>query len=264
MARGKKPTPVHQSVTRKQQDSKKIKFNKKKKFIPETQKKGKPKCLFCGNLGHEETQCPFKQKASVKAQKKAKFKTETHKNNVIDMDEFERLDELPETQEFMEHMDMEVRKKDLPHHKVKQDTNNLFTTGLILEISVAIILSSESDVKSILLNMVLIDAGCTRTIVKQNKLPNKFFECRKQLNEVSWTTNAGNFVTTYNIPLQFSLPEFAPSRKIKWNVAVDDTSQQSKYDMIIGQDLQLALGMDILSSTKHLKWDGICLIWRHK
>jgi hypothetical protein len=67
-------------------------------------------------------------------------------------------------------MDMEVRKKDLPHPKVKQDTNALFTTGVILEISVAIIISSESDVKSILLNKVLIVTGCTRSIIKQNKL----------------------------------------------------------------------------------------------
>jgi hypothetical protein len=126
------------------------------------------------NLGHEETQYRFKQKASAEAKKKAKFKTETHISKVVDiddfLDEFERLDELPEIQEFMENMDMEVRKKDLPHPKVKQDTNTLFTTGLILEISVAIIISSESDVKSILLNKVLIDAGCTRTIIKGNKL----------------------------------------------------------------------------------------------
>jgi hypothetical protein len=37
----------------------------------------------------------------------------------------------------------------------------------------------------------------------------------------------------------FSLPEFAPSREINLNVAVDDTAQQSKYDMIIGRNLQL-------------------------
>jgi hypothetical protein len=49
-------------------------------------------------------------------------------------------------------MDMEFSIKDLPHPKVKLDTNTLFTTGLILGISVAIIISSESDVKSILLN----------------------------------------------------------------------------------------------------------------
>jgi hypothetical protein len=133
----------------------------------------------------------------------------------------------------MKNMDMEVRKKDLPHPKVKQDTNALFTTGVVLEISVAIIISSESDVKSILLNKVLIVTGCTRSIIKQNKLPDKFFESRNQLNTVSWTTNEGNFVTRYNIPLQFSIPEFAPCGEINWNVDIDDTAQQPKYDMIL-------------------------------
>jgi hypothetical protein len=61
MARGEKPKPAHRSVAR---------------------------SLFCGNLGHEETQCPFKQKARAEAQKEAKFKTETHENNVINIDDF--------------------------------------------------------------------------------------------------------------------------------------------------------------------------------
>jgi hypothetical protein len=47
-------------------------------------------------------------------QKKAKFKTETHENTIINiddfLDEFEPLDELPEIQELMENMEMEVRK----------------------------------------------------------------------------------------------------------------------------------------------------------
>jgi hypothetical protein len=34
------------------------------------------------------------------------------------------------------------------------------------------------------------------------------------------------------------------------------------YDMIIGRNLLLALDMDILFSTKHLKWDGIIIPMR--
>jgi hypothetical protein len=172
------------------------------------------KCLFVWKDQGEVTAGPefgtmlFETESQSGSAKKAKFKTETHENNVIDiddlLDDFERLGELPEIQEFMENMDMKVSKKNSPHPKIKQDTNTLFTTGLILEISVAIIISSESDVKSNLLNKVLIDTGCTRTIITQNELPDKFFESRKQLNEVSWTTNAGNVVTKYNFPLQLS------------------------------------------------------------
>jgi Reverse transcriptase (RNA-dependent DNA polymerase) len=133
------------------------------------------------------------------------------------------------------------------------------TTGLMLEVSVAITVRSSVNNKPILLNKVLIDTGCTRT---RSSLPDQFFETGKRLNEVSWTTNTGKLVTKYKIPLQFLLPEFAPSREINWNVAVDETAQQSKYDMIIERDLQIAIRMDILFSTKHLKWDSIVMPMR--
>jgi hypothetical protein len=40
-------------------------------------------------------------------------------------------------------------------------------------------------------------------------------------------------------------------------VADDVTDNSSWYDMIVGQDLQGAMGMDILFSTKTLRWDGV-------
>lgn len=43
---------------------------------------------------------------------------------------------------------------------------------------------------------------------------------------------------------------------------MDDTAQQSMYDMMIGRELQIALRMDILFSTNHLKWDGIVIPMR--
>ena len=136
----------------------------------------------------------------------------------------------------------------MPTTKVKQDTNTSFTTCLILEVSVAITVGSEVNINSILINKVLIVTGCTRTIIKRNSLPDQFFESRKQLNEVSWTTNARKFVTKYDIPFTFSFPEFAPNREINWNVAVDDAAQQSRYGMIIGRDLQSALSYSQLST----------------
>jgi hypothetical protein len=71
-----------------------------------------------------------------------------------------------------------------------------------------------------------------------------------------WTTNSGNFVTKYDIPLTFSLIDFNPSHEIEFVVAVDKTDSQSCYDMIIGQDLQHAMGIDILFSSQRLRWDG--------
>jgi len=53
------------------------------------------------------------------------------------------------------------------------------------------------------------------------------------------------------------LIDFAPSREIEWLVAVDETESHNRYDMIIGRDLQHAIGMDILFSSQKLRWDGI-------
>jgi hypothetical protein len=48
------------------------------------------------------------------------------------------------------------------------------TTGLVLEVSVARTASSEVNHKPILLNKALIDAGCTRTIIKGASLEDQF------------------------------------------------------------------------------------------
>ena len=104
---------------------------------------------------------------------------------------------------------------------------------------------------------VLVDTGCSRSLVKLAKLPEGLFQDKRQVKETIWKTNAGMYTTKYEVPLNFTLPEFAPSKEIEFTLAVDDTEKSSKYDMIIGRDLLQALGMDILFSTGRLSWDGI-------
>jgi hypothetical protein len=53
------------------------------------------------------------------------------------------------------------------------------------------------------------------------------------------------------------LIDFAPSHEIEWVVTINETDSQSCYDMIIGQDLQHAMGIDILFLSQRLRWDGI-------
>jgi hypothetical protein len=55
-------------------------------------------------------------------------------------------------------------------------------------------------------------------------------------NEILRVTNSGDFITTYDIPLNFSLIDFAPNCKIEWVAAVHETDSQSCNNMIIGQD----------------------------
>jgi hypothetical protein len=65
------------------------------------------------------------------------------------------------------------------------------------------------------------------------------------------------FVIKYDIPLTFSLIDFDLNQEIEWVAAVHKMDSQSCYDMIIGQDLQQAMGMDILFLSQGLRWDGI-------
>jgi hypothetical protein len=109
------------------------------------------------------------------------------------------------------------------------------------------------NVKFKLLHKALVDTGCTKSFTKINRLPDDILSW-KVTSEVSWTTNAGKFGTKYNITLQFTFQEFNSSREITWKFSVDETEQQSYYDMIIGRDLQLALNLDILFVTKQFRW----------
>jgi hypothetical protein len=84
----------------------------------------------------------------------------------------------------------------------------------------------------------------------------KYFDKCKTISDVHsyfdrQVTNAGKFVTKCQIVFQFLLPEFAPRGEIHWNLGFDDTAQQSQCNMIIGRDLQSALGINILFSTKN-------------
>jgi hypothetical protein len=110
-------------------------------------------------------------------------------------DDFEHLSDISDMQEFMDHMNTEVHKSKVPIKSLNQTVaDNTSTIGLILEISIAIKISSESKLKSILLHKVLIDTGCTQTMIKSNSLPNQLIESREKPNEVSWITNSGKFM----------------------------------------------------------------------
>jgi hypothetical protein len=74
--------------------------------------------------------------------------------------------------------------------------------------------------------------------------------------------NSGSFETKFYVELTFSVIDFAPSKQINWLVAVDETDNLSRYDMLVGRDLQHAMCMDILFSTKTLQWDGVEITMR--
>jgi hypothetical protein len=76
-------------------------------------------------------------------------------------------------------------------------------------------------------------------------------------NEILWTINSGNFVKKYDIPLTFSLIDFASSREIQRVPAANKTGQPILLRYDYWTRLQHAMGMDILFSSQQLRWDGI-------
>jgi hypothetical protein len=211
---------THTAILRSDNDKIKIAFTKLTNIVTRktsTQFTFKMK-VFTSN------KCSFnfiinKQKASADAPKPTKNDTIQLETNVFDIEKatiqlklLSNTSKLPNLIDPMYHESFEMHViNDIQNLNVPDTTH---TTGLVLEVSAAIKLSSDDNCQTIMLNKVLIDTGCTKTIIKSNILPDQFFESQKRSKEVTWTTHAGKFVTKYEIPLQFSLPEFAPSREI--------------------------------------------------
>jgi hypothetical protein len=99
---------------------------------------------------------------------------------------------------------------------------------------------------------ILLDTGSTESHVK------KVFVKKLRLHEnlpATWSTAAGQISTIEKCKLRFALPEFFPTKSIKWEMHVG-TLENVRYDMIIGNDLLEYLKFDLKYSTATIEWDG--------
>jgi hypothetical protein len=115
--------------------------------------------------------CWSKEKA--KNEQKNKVKPEKQENHVIDIDEmsdeFNYLDNLPEAQEFLGQMNLEVStSNDITQLNLSTNTNTPITKAIILEITVSLKSFNHDDVNFKLLHKALVDNGCTKSLIKRN------------------------------------------------------------------------------------------------
>ena len=90
---------------------------------------------------------------------------------------------------------------------------------------------------------ILLDSGASASIFNIKYL-NKL---RLKHNQTTtWTTAAGNFMTSRTTEVQFTMPELYNDRVIEWKVHV--AKDTGIYDAVIGQDLLCKLGL-----TMHFK-----------
>jgi hypothetical protein len=124
-----------------------------------------------------------KQKASADAPKPTKNDTIQLETNVIDIEKATiHLKLLSNTSKLQNLIDPMYHESCEMH--VINDIQNLnvpdttHTTCLVLEVSVAIKLSSDDNCQTITLNKALIDTGCTKTIIKETFCQINFLSLR--------------------------------------------------------------------------------------
>ena len=96
----------------------------------------------------------------------------------------------------------------------------------------------------------LLDTGATGTIVSS-----KFCKHlkRHKCQPTKWQTQNGSFITNSKAKIEFLIPELNDQRLV--STYVHDTNQPMSYDIIIGTDLMQEIGIDLLNSSKTIRWD---------
>ena len=114
---------------------------------------------------------------------------------------------------------------------------------------------------------VLLDSGSTDYIILKDFINCKMLS-RYKRKPTQWKTMGGIFTTRRKALVEFTLPEFSTHKKVSWSCHVDETTDPAKanYDMIIGDKLMAALGIDLLYSTEipTVRWEEVEVPMRPK
>ena len=104
----------------------------------------------------------------------------------------------------------------------------------------------------------LLDSGCTKSIVL------KSFTCPKERKLLSkkdcchYETYRGFFTSNFTANVAFRLIEFHKNKDllINYTFQVDEINKtkDSRYDMIIGNDILHDLGIDLMFSEEKIQW----------
>ena len=80
-------------------------------------------------------------------------------------------------------------------------------------------------------------------------------------NKVEYSTSVGTYYTTHDSKLPFCMPEFSIRNIIPHRFNADSNEGESGigYDIIIGRDLMVQLGLLADSNNQVLQWNGVTL-----
>ena len=103
----------------------------------------------------------------------------------------------------------------------------------------------------------LLDTGTTSTIILKDYVPKGRANTSKGKKQ-EWTTIGGTFHTRHKALVDFKFPELNTTKMVSTIVHVDDTTPTKKaaYDIIIGMDLMIELGITVNTASKSIDWEG--------
>ena len=103
----------------------------------------------------------------------------------------------------------------------------------------------------------LLDSGCSKSIILKQFTDKKRRNKLMGRDRVEYATYGGKFQSKSSASVGFKLIEFANKQQINYKFQVDEqqSSNEARYDMIIGSDLLNELSIDICYSDNCIKWD---------
>ena len=78
----------------------------------------------------------------------------------------------------------------------------------------------------------------------------------KNTQTFKWSTQGGDFLTTYTKNVELVIPELDATKSVTWSFHVDDSQKNSRYDMIIGRYLLLEPKVDLCFSNYTIRGNG--------
>ena len=107
----------------------------------------------------------------------------------------------------------------------------------------------------------MFDSGCESTIVIQQVTKGIL---KKKGEEVRWKTKAGTFTTNEVCELEMKFPAFDKYKEVIWKVYVEpERNEQSKYDIRVGRDMMLKLGINLMFSEERIAWGSNSITMQH-
>jgi hypothetical protein len=103
----------------------------------------------------------------------------------------------------------------------------------------------------------LLDTGTTSTIILR-EFVGKGRARTNTKKRTKWKTLGGTFPTNYESLLDFKFPEISTSKVVAWQAHVDDktSSKEAAYDMIMGMDLIISIGITLDCEQRCVRWGG--------